>query len=143
MRLFLDANVIFTAAHNPGGRSSALFELASHGRCRLATSPHAFAEAERNLRLKYPQAMGRFSLLLRLITTVGEAGPSDVAWALEERLPLKDAPVLAAAAACRADILVTGDRAHFGHLLGRRVRNLHVLTPADALALVLGEERGR
>jgi predicted nucleic acid-binding protein len=143
VRLFLDANVIFTAAHNPSGRSSALFELASHGRCRLATSPHASAEAERNLRLKYPDAMGRFNVLLRLITTEGEAGPSDVAWALEERLPLKDAPVLAAAVACRADVLVTGDRAHFGHLLGRRVRNLHVLTPADALALVLGQERGR
>jgi len=102
VRLFLDANVIFTAAHNPGGRSSALFELASHGWCRLATSPHASAEADRNLRLKYPEAMGRLSLLLRLITSKGEAGPSDVAWAPEERLPLKDPPVLAAAVARRA-----------------------------------------
>jgi predicted nucleic acid-binding protein len=143
VRLFLDANVIFTAAHNPGGRSSALFELATHGSCRLSTSPHASAEAERNLRLKYPEAMGRFNVLLRLITTEGEAGPSDVAWALGERLPLNDAPVLAAAVACRADVLVTGDRTHFGHLFGRRVRSLQVLTPADALALVLGQPRDR
>jgi predicted nucleic acid-binding protein len=143
VRLFLDANVIFTAAHNPGGRSSALFELARHGSCRLSTSPHASAEAERNLRLKYPEAMGRFNALLRLITTEGEAGPSDVASALEARLPLKDAPVLAAAVACQADVLVTGDRAHFGHLLGRRFRSLQVLTPADALALVLSLPRDR
>jgi len=143
VRLFLDANVIFTAAHNPGGRSSALFELASHGWCRLSTSPHACAEAERNLRLKYPAAAARFGELLRLVTMEGEAGPADVAWALEQQLPLKDAPVLAAAVASRADVLVTGDRAHFGHLLGRRVRDVRVLTPADALALVLGLQHGR
>lgn len=143
MRLFLDANVIFTAAHNPGGRSSALFELAAHVRCRLLTSSHASAEAERNLRLKYPQALGRLNALLQLVTMEGEAGPPEVAWALEQRLPLKDAPVLAAAVGCGADVLVTGDRAHFGHLLGHRVRGLLVLTPADALSLVLSLPRDR
>jgi len=142
VRLFLDANVIFTAAHNPGGRSAALFELASHGWCRLSTSPHAFAEAERNSRLKYPAAAGRLGALLKQMPIEGEAGPPDVAWAREQGLPLKDAPVLAAAVACRADVLVTGDRAHFGHLLGRRVRGLIVLTPADALARVLSLPRG-
>lgn len=143
MRLFLDANVIFTAAHNPHGRSSALFELARHGLCDVSTAPHPAAEAERNIRLKCPDAIGRFGVLLPLLNMQPEAGPADVAWALAQRLPLEDAPVLAAAVACRANILATGDRTHFGHLLGLTVRSTIVLTPADALAAVLNQSRKR
>jgi len=143
MRLFLDANVIFTAAHNPDGRSSALFELARKEWCRLSTSPHAAGEAERNIRLKYPGAADRFDGLIQLVRIEAEAGQADVSWALEQRLPLKDAPVLATAVACRADVLVTGDRTHVGHLFGRRVRGVQVLTPADTLPLVLSRPRDR
>jgi predicted nucleic acid-binding protein len=137
MRLFLDANVIFTAAHNPVGRSSALFDLARHGVCVLSTSPHAAAEAKRNLQVKYPETLPRLQALMSQIEMVPEAPPADVAWAVEQGLPLKDAPVLAAAAASGADALVTGDRAHFGHLFGRKAQAPVVLTPADALARLL------
>jgi predicted nucleic acid-binding protein len=139
VRLFLDANVIFTAAHNPQGRSSALFELARGGLCSLSTSPHPAAEAERNIRLKYPASADRFAALRSLLNMELEAGQAEVAWALDQRLPPKDAPVLAAAVSCKADILVTGDRTHFGHLLGHVVRGLKVLTPADALASVIAQ----
>lgn len=33
MRLFLDANMLFTAAHNPDGRLVALVDMAQLGRC--------------------------------------------------------------------------------------------------------------
>jgi hypothetical protein len=59
------------------------------------------------------------------------------AWALEQGLPLKDVPILAAAVQGRCDLLVTGDRAHFGPLYGRRLRGVEVLSPADALARLL------
>lgn len=137
MRLFLDANVIFTAAHNPVGRSAGIVELAHSGRCRAATSPHAAAEARRNLALKYPDALARLDSLMGQIEVVPEAASIDVAWAAEQGLPPKDAPVLAAAVACGADALVTGDRTHFGHLFGRRLRGVLVLDPAQALARVL------
>ena len=71
------------------------------------------------------------------VESVPEAPAAEVAWAIEQRLPLKDAPVLAAAVACGAEALVTGDRTHFGHLFGQRVRNLVVLTPAQALGRLL------
>jgi len=137
MRLFLDANVIFTAAHNPAGRSAAILTLARHGLCRAETSPHAAAEARRNLALKYPDALARFDSITGQLEIVPEAGAVEVAWAAEQGLPPKDAPILAAAVACGADGLVTGDRTHFGHLFGRRLRGVFVLNPAQALARVL------
>ena len=138
MRLFLDANVLFTAAHNPGGRSAAIFQMARAGACSLVSSPHALEEARRNLRLKYPSATDALERLLTAGSVEPEPPSKDVAWALEQGLPLKDAPILAAAAQARCDVLVTGDRTHFGHLYGRRFRGVEVLSPADALARLLG-----
>jgi predicted nucleic acid-binding protein len=135
--LFLDANVLFTAAHNPAGRSGAIVELARAGACQVVTSPHALEEARRNLRVKYPNAVDALERLVTLAAVAPEAHAGDVAWALEQGLPLKDAPILAAAAQARCDALVTGDRTHFGHLYGRRVRGVEVLAPADALARLL------
>ena len=137
MRLFLDANVLFTAAHNPEGRSAAIFQLGRAGVCVLVTSPHALEEARRNLRLKYPSAADALEHLVTLLSVEPEAPSRDVAWAEEQGLPLKDAPILAAATQARCDVLVTGDRTHFGQLYGRRFRGVEVLSPADALARLL------
>jgi predicted nucleic acid-binding protein len=137
MRLFLDANVLFTAAHNPDGRSAALVELARRSACTLITSPHALEEATRNLQLKYPEAAAALDGLLETVTVEKEAPAPLVNWALEERLPLKDAPILAAAVAGRAELLVTGDRTHFGALFGRTLRGVEIVTAAEALARLL------
>lgn len=61
-----------------------------------------------------------------------EPPPAIVAWAAEQNLPSNDAPVLAAAVHNRCDVLVTGDRAHFGHLFGRTLRGVRVMTLRDA-----------
>jgi uncharacterized protein len=137
VRLFLDANVLFTAAHNPAGRSAAIFQLAGAGVCSIVSSPHALEEARRNLRIKYPGAMDAFERLVTVCSVEPEAPSKDVAWAREQGLPEKDAPILAAAAHARCEVLVTGDRAHFGTLYGQRVRGVQVLSPADALARLL------
>ena len=52
MKLFLDANVIFSAAHREEGRSQDLVALARVGLCELLASAHALEEARRNLQLK-------------------------------------------------------------------------------------------
>jgi predicted nucleic acid-binding protein len=137
MRLFLDASVIFTAAHNPAGRSAAIVDLARQGRSSLVSSQHAVAEARKNVAVKYAEALPRLDATLRHVALVPEATPADVTWAAEQGLPPKDAPILAAAVASGADVLVTGDRTHFGVLFGRRLRGVLVLNPADALARLL------
>jgi len=137
MRLFLDANVLFTAAHNPGGRAAALFALARQGACTLLSSPHAVEEARRNLKLKYPARAEALNGLLAHANIEPEAPSSLVTWALGHGLPLKDAPILAAAVQARSDVLVTGDRTHFGPLYGRSFEGVLVLSPAEALARLL------
>lgn len=141
MRLFLDANVLFTAAYSPAGRSAALFELAGVGRCRLLSSLHALDEARRNLRLKAPEAEERLDRLCEGLELVREAGAELVAWTSGLGLPAYDAPVLAAAVAAKADLLVTGDRRHFGRFFGRTVGAVRVVPPRDALETVLPRRR--
>ena len=65
------------------------------------------------------------------------------AWARSEGLPEEDAPILAAAVTAQADVLVTGDRGHFGHLFGRTVRGVRELSLAATLDRVLRERRKR
>ena len=76
------------------------------------------------------------SLVSELVVTA-EAKTANVAWALEQSLPLEDAPILAAAVDARADLLVTGDRTHFGHMYGRLLQGVTVATLADALARIM------
>ena len=136
MRLFLDANVLFSAAHSAEGRARGLFSLAGKKFCTLVTSEHAIAEARRNLTIKFPSAAADFEKLLESVERVPEGGPGLVAWAEGHGLPENDAPILAAAAAAGADLLVTGDRRHFGHLFGNTAGRIRVVTLREALRLV-------
>lgn len=137
MKLFFDANVIFSAAHRKEGRSQDLVALARARRCDLLTSTYALEEARRNLELKSAEFETRLAKAIEHTTVVGEAPATLVIWAQEQGLPLKDAPVLAAAVHAKADLFVTGDIRHFGHLFGRIVRGTRVVTLASALDIVL------
>ena len=145
LSFFLDANILFSAVHDPESRSAALIALAKQGRCALVSSSYASEEARRNIELKRPQALVRFRQILRWVRLVREA-PSDLIRrvALEQDLPAADAPILAAALQARVEYLVTGDRSHFGHLMGQRNPTLpiQVLSLANALGLLLAKGAG-
>ncbi len=133
---FIDANVVFAAAISAEGRSAALFLLSQRRVYTLLSSTHALAETRRNLEARYPGALGRFERLTNKVTIVPEASSLRVASARHQRLPDEDAPILAAAAEASADVLVTGDQSHFGHLFGRTLQGVRVLTLADTLDLL-------
>jgi predicted nucleic acid-binding protein len=78
MRLFLDANVLFSGAYSPDGRARALFLLARQGRCELLSSPHAIEEASRNMQLKYPDKAGELDILVSELQVTVEATPQSV-----------------------------------------------------------------
>ncbi|NBS58502.1 MAG: DNA-binding protein [Betaproteobacteria bacterium] len=92
----------------------------------LLTSRYAVAEAERNLD---SDAQRERLGVLALGTTLIDAPEHAV---LPEGIELvaKDAPILLAAIEARATHLLTGDRAHFGALYGRKVSGVKVIPPA-------------
>ncbi|MGH9317667.1 MAG: PIN domain-containing protein [Thermoanaerobaculia bacterium] len=126
IRVFLDANVLFSAAYREGAGLARLWALPE---VELLTSGYAAEEARRNL--DSPSAKARLESLLGTIEVVAEA-PS-VALPRSVKLPEKDRPILKAAVAARATHLLTGDVRDFGHLFGKRVRGVFVQTPAEFL----------
>ena len=115
-RVFLDANVLFTAAHNPHGKAAFLIHLAAANTFKLFTSAYAREEAERNINARYPGSLAGFKQLLKSITVVPVINPLVD---FPEILPAKDAPIFAASVYCRATHLLTGDIKHFGPLMNQ------------------------
>ena len=123
-RLFLDSNVLFTAAHNPGGKAALVVEMAAQGLWHLASSQHAIEEARRNLAAKYTEALERLAIVLRIVHLVRQPAPAAEVPSRnlvpgQSRLPPKDQLTLDAALGCHATHLLTGDVRHFGPLMNR------------------------
>jgi predicted nucleic acid-binding protein len=114
-RLFLDANVVFTAAHNPSGMAALVIELGDAGNWRVLTSSHALAEARHNLRLKYPECLPTLDDLVQRIKVIDPKPGAQCPLVL----PAKDQPIFLAAVACRASHLLTGDPRDFGPFMNR------------------------
>ena len=128
MRLFLDANVLFTAAHNPRGKAALAIELGKQGHWALATSRYASEEARRNLDRKFPQSLDDLNSLLRGIQLV-EHRP---ALRFPATLVEKDRPIFQAAVACDATHLLTGDLKDFGPFMNQPEETFGVLVQTVA-----------
>jgi predicted nucleic acid-binding protein len=113
--LFLDSNVLFTAAHNPEGKASLVIELAGSGAWEVVTSAYCVAEARLNLERKHPMTLDRLDRILQTVRLVPDVSGERCALAL----PDKDRPVFAAAHRCKATHFLTGDRRHFGPFMNR------------------------
>ncbi|WP_337843898.1 DNA-binding protein [Thermus sp.] len=136
MHLFLEANVLFAAAWQDG-RARALFTLAPRVGSDLLTSFHALEQARRNLEAKRPEVLPVLEGLREAWVLVAEPPPALVRRAQAWGLPLKDAPILAAAWMAGVTLLVTGDRRHFGPLMGQTVKGVRVVSLKDALEEIL------
>ena len=135
MRLFLDANVLFTAAHNPRGKAALVIELGKEGHFALAASLYASEEARRNLERKFPQSLGRLDSLLRGIPLV----PHQPDLPFPPTLAEKDRPIFQAAAAWGATHLLTGDLKDFGPFMNQpeETSGILVQTVAEFLRSLL------
>lgn len=109
-RLLLDANVLFTAAHNPSGKAALIIDLGVQGYWEVVTSSYAVEEARRNISIKFPDYLKRFEVLVSRVTKV----PSRSGRNCPVPLPEKDRPILEVAIQCKATHLLTGDIKDFG-----------------------------
>ena len=89
------------------------------------------------MQLKYPDKAGELDTLVSELQVTAEATPQRFAWARKQSLPPEDAPIPAAAVDAQVDLLVTGDRTHFGRMYGKSLRGAKVTAPAAALAMIM------
>ena len=123
MRIFLDANVLFTAAHNPEEKAAFIIELGKEVYFSLFTSDVAYEEAKRNLDVKYPDCLPLLNEFITEITlfTADRTAPYPAG------LPEKGAIIFQAAVACEATHFLTGDLRHFGPLMNHPEQTAAIL----------------
>jgi uncharacterized protein len=126
-RLFLDANVLFSAAYKPDARVRRIWKLED---AVLCSSRYALEEARFNLtddgqRRRLRELAGE----IQLYEPVDRPIPPGIV------LPEKDEPILLAAIEARADYLLTGDFRHFGLYFGKRIEGVLIASPAQYIRI--------
>lgn len=124
-RVFLDANVLFSAAYRPNSGLRRLWRLRD---VELVTSSYAVEEAQRNL-----ETASQRSDLRALLDSCKVIATETVDVVIPPGLSLveKDRPILAAAIASGASHLLTGDVRHFGACYGQVIVGVLILAPAQ------------
>jgi uncharacterized protein len=127
MRIFLDANILSSAAKSDGAVRRLLLLLRRGGH-KLVADSYVLEEARRNLAIKVPEGVEALNALLPTLEMIEMHSPSP---GISAKLPLpeKDKPVLLASISARCQILVTGDQTHFGPLFGKRLGGVAIHSP--------------
>jgi predicted nucleic acid-binding protein len=122
MRIFLDANILFSGAL-PQSRMRAFLDFLGR-ECECLTNAYAVEEARRNLTAKFPSALRHLDPLIKKCELI-PAVKTD----LNVKLALKDVPILGGAVAGQAKYLLTGDEKDFGRFFGETVAGVKVVSP--------------
>jgi len=123
VRIFLDANIIFSAAKSDGAIRQLLRLLFEKGH-ELVADDFVLEEARRNLAAKYASDESSVKACFRVFS-LPKSAPLPETLVLVE----KDRPVLASAIALRCDTLLTGYSMHLGHLLGIAIEGITIYSP--------------
>lgn len=135
MRIFLDANVLFSAAKSEGAVRRLLDDLLVGGHV-LCADAYVAEEARRNLAAKAPNGLAALTGLLdRLELMPLQADPSAMTGLPD--LPEKDRPAMAAAVRMRCEALMTGDRTHFGRFYGQKLAGVAIHSPRSLAELLI------
>lgn len=124
-KLFLDANILFSAAYR---EEAGLLKLWRLKNTVLCSSQYAVHEARRNL--SEATQKNRLDLLLE---SVSISKTEHLANQLDVDLKQKDIPILLGAIKAKADYLITGDFRDFGKYFGKTIHNVMILPPAEYL----------
>ena len=126
-RLFLDANILFSAAYRPAAGVARLWTLLD---VVLLTSDYAVEEARRNLTER--DQLDRLDEFLKSVQ-LAAAVSLDPGLGDDITLREKDWPILGGAVAANATHLITGDRRDFGPYFGTMLLGVLITPPAEYL----------
>jgi len=135
MRIFLDANVLFSAAKSDGAVRQLLALLIDAGH-ECWVDAYVVEEARRNLLAKAPDGAPVLDAFLSRMS-VAAAHPNAEAVEAALAVPEKDRPVLAAAIRLNCEALVTGDKTHFGAFYGKHLGGVAIHSPRSLAAALL------
>jgi len=121
MRIFLDANILFSGAL-PNSRMRAFLDFLCK-ECDCLTNNYAVEEARRNLEAKHTEAVRRLEPLIKKCELV-----TAVKINLAVKLALKDVPILGGAVGGQANYLLTGDEKDFGKFFGKTIEGVKVVS---------------
>lgn len=140
IRVFLDANVLYSAADSPDGLNAALFKVAGRrDNVELLANRYVWSEADIHLMDNgLAQARTELQRLVDNDLSIEAGAPFALTLRMRPYVPTDpaDTPVLAGAVSAGADWLVTSDRKDFDHLYGTTVEGVLVLRPRQAFDLL-------
>jgi predicted nucleic acid-binding protein len=125
--LFLDANILFSAAYRENSGLLRLWKIKS---VNLVSSAYAVEEARRNLDISFQKER-----LDKLLTRLTQILPYHVDIDLPRGVEIreKDKPILLSAISGKADFLITGDVRDFGKFYGQKIGGVTILPPSEYL----------
>lgn len=121
MRVFLDANILFSASAKDSATRRLLDSAFEHA--EILTSPHAVEEARRNLEAKRPDQVRELRKLQRRVTVTHA-----FARIRSTDLPDQDVPIVAGAVGAQCTHLWTSDKRHFGRFYGKKFYGVQVVS---------------
>ena len=135
LKIFIDTSALIAGITSKTGASAAVLDLCEAEIVRMVISRQVLTEADRNFSAKLPNLTTQFRNFIRNLAPmlVDDPPPEAIekAMAIVDR---KDASILAAALAAKADFLVTLDKKHFLSAQIRRKIPIKVVTPAEFLS---------
>lgn len=128
MRVFLDANVLFSAADPLSATRRLLNTLFKH--VSVVANRHVWEEAARNIERKRPallQELGELEGRLEFVSQFSQTGLASI--------PEKDQPVIRGAVGSKCTHLWTSDLRHFGNLYGQEIHGTKIVS-----SIILADE---
>ncbi len=124
-RLFLNANILFSAAYRA---DAGLLDLWKLKNVTLCSSHYALEEARINLPADVQkERLTRLATVLEFSDAALQELPPEIL------LPEKDVPIMLAAIEARATHLLTGDLRHFGPYFGKKISGVLIVSPGAYL----------
>ena len=124
-RLFLDANVLFSAAYRADAGLLRFWKLRN---VILCSSRYALEEARINLTEDVQRRR-----LARLARSLQWFSAAPLELPVGVSVPEKDEPILRAAMEAQATHLITGDIRHFGPYFGKAIGGVLIMSPSEYL----------